>query len=286
MLYALNMIRNLTAIIDALGDRVHPIAVLLLRKQQLWRGWLPVTLGTHVILLFIVCGGEQLARTWPEAALFGEIYLHLLLWFPFMASTTATIHSYSVQKSDPLLLSTPLSDRSVWLGFYLTGLFQGFGAWCYVVLTYSYCYTLRWVSLEYVLLYPLLSLLTGYFVTALVMPIAAAARTGVHRCFVVPVCFLPLWSFLMLPMQPAPIRSRMLAPFFHAFPPSLFEPVCWVPVLILAIPAYLWAAWKLFHFNLSRRRPFFVKYCVSLFVYLMLTAALAGLWFGLCFLVY
>jgi len=74
------------------------------------------------------------------------------------------------------------------------------------------------------------------------------------------------------------------ASLFRVVPPSLFEPICWVPVLVLAVPAYLWAAWTLFHFNLPRRRPFVVKYGVSLLVYLVLTACLVGLWFTLRFL--
>ena len=183
-------------------------------------------------------------------------------------------------------LAAALSDRSVWFGFYLAGLFQGFNGWCYAVLTYSYCHALRWVSLEYVWLYPLLSLFAGSFVAALAASMSVAARTGAHRFFVFPVWLLPLWCSITLLLQPVPVRSRMLTPLFQVFPPSLFEPACWVPILVLAVPAYLWVAWKLFNFNLSRRRSFLVKYCVSLFVYATLTVGLIGLWFGLGFLVY
>ena len=278
------MIQRFIAGIDALGDRVHPIVVLMLRKQGFWKGMVPLTVGTHILLLFIVMGGEQLTRSFGQGVNY-EI-VGMLLWvfscFPCFASYGMVVNGYRfVQKSDPLLLSTPLSDRSVWLGFYLAGLYQGFGMWCYVVLIYSYCHALRWVPLEYVLLYPLLSLLAGYVVTALITSMYAAARTVAHHCFLFPIWFLPMWCFLVVFMQPSWIRSRILV---FLIPTPLFEPICWVPVLVLAVPAYLWAAWKLFHFNLPRRRPFVVKYGVSLLVYLTLTACFVGLWFGLRFL--
>ena len=277
------MIERLVANIDALGDRIHPIVVLMLRKQGFWKSWCPVVVGTHIALLVIVWFGEPLVHHFgPQICIFGEGYLRFLLILPTLMPFGSAVNGYPfIQKKDPLLLLTPLSDRSIWLGFYLDGLYHGLCAWCYVVLTYSYCYAMKWVPLEYVLFYPLFSLLAGCLYTTLGVSMNVAAKTVVHRFFIFPIWFFPLWCLMMLFVQPPQVQSRMLSLLFRVIPSSLLEPVCWIPVLAVATVAYLFAAWKLFHFNLVRRRPFIVKYFVSLFVYLTLTALLAAFWYGL-----
>lgn len=278
-----SMIQKLVASIDALGDKVHPIAVLMLRKQGFWKGWVPLVFGTHILLLVIVWFGDELVRNFgPFASEFGAMYLRFLPAFPLIAPFGTVVHGYHfVQKSDPLLLLTPLSDRSIWFGFLLTGLFHGFNTWCYVVLTLSYCYVMKWVPLEWVLLYPLLGLFAGCLFAVCCVSINVAAKTVVHRSFSFLICFLPMWCLIVLVIQPPQTRSHILAPLFRVVPASLFEPVCWVPVLVVAVPVTLLVAWKLFNFNLVRRRPFVLKYCVSLLAYLTLPALLAALWFGL-----
>jgi hypothetical protein len=273
------MIQRLLANIDALGDRIHPIIVLMLRKQRFWKSWCPVVVGTHLLLFVIVYFNEAFVRYFDHQISFvGMMYLKFFLIMPFIASTGFAVNGYYfVQKSDPLLLLIPISDRSIWFGFYLTGLYHGVSAWCYVVLMLSYCYVLKWVPLEWVLLYPLLSLFAGCLFNALVISMSVAAKTVVHRYFVFPIWFFPTWCLMMLCIEPPQIRSLILAPF----PSSLFEPACFLPVLAVAVPVYLLAAWKLFHFNLPRRRSFLVKYCVSLLVYLTLTALLGCFWYCL-----
>jgi len=279
------MLQRLAANIDALGDRIHPIVVLMLRKQRFWKGWGPLTVGTHLLLLVLVWFNEAFARYFgPQVSIFGSAYLNCFLIIPTFASFGVVNHGYRlVQKSDPLLLSTSLSDRSVWVGFYLTGLYHGLCAWCYAVLMLSYCYAMKWVTLEWVLLYPLLGLFAGCLLASLGLSISVAAKTIVHRIFLFPIWFLPIWCLLMLLMLPPQARSHTLALLFRTVPASLFEPVCWIPMLVVVVPAFLLVAWKLFNFNLVRRRPFIVKYCISLLVYLTLTALLVGLWFGLWF---
>ena len=279
------MIQHFIARIDALGDEFHPIVVLMMRRQKLWQGFLPLTLIVHVILFLVLWCGERVVRDFgPTVTLFASSQLAFTLLFPFILSFGGAVNGYyMVQKSDPLLMLTSLSDRSIWLGFYLTGLLNGLGAWCLSVLTLSYCYALHWVSLEWVWLYPLLSLFAGYFCAAIAVSMNVAAKTVIHRCFLFPIWFLPLWCAMMVLMQPRSGRTMVLAAFFRVVPASLFEPVCWVPVLVVAVPVYLLTAWKLFHFNLVRRRSFFVKYSVSLLVYLTLTALLVALWFALRF---
>jgi len=275
------MLQRLAANIDALGDRVHPIVVLMLRKQGLWKGWVPLTVGTHILLLVIVWFGEDLARNFGGSSEFGSIYLKFLLIVPLIAPFGATVNGYSiVQKSDPLLF-LPFSDRNIWFGFFLTGLFHGFCSWCFAVLMLSYCYAMKWVPLEWVLLYPLLGLFAGCLFAVCCVSINVAAKTVVHRSFSFLICFLPMWCLIVLVIQPPQTRSHILAPLFRVVPASLFEPVCWVPVLVVAVPVTLLVAWKLFNFNLVRRRPFVLKYCVSLLAYLTLPALLAALWFGL-----
>ena len=275
--------KKLLAHINALGDRVHPIVVLMLRKQKFWHGFLPLTVGTHIVLFLIMWCGNRLAYDFgPSINAFGSAYLSLALVFPFVFPFGMAVNGYHIiKKSDPLLLLIPLSDRSIWIGFYLAGLYQGVAIWCWAVLMLSYCYALQWVPLEWVLLYPLLSLLTGCLFGTLGMSMSVAAKTVVQRCFLFPIFFVPMWCIMMLLLQPPQVQSWMLRSLFHSVPSSLFEPICWIPMLVLAVPAYLWTAWKLFNFNLVRRRSFILKYCVSIFVYATLTALLVGLWFAL-----
>jgi len=126
------MFRRLIAHIDALGDRVHPIVVLMLRKQKFWLGFLPLTVGTHIALFLIVWCGQRLVHDFgPSINAFGSSYLSLALFFPFVFPFGMAVNGYhTIKKSDPLLLLIPLSDRSIWIGFYLAGLYQAlpFGA--------------------------------------------------------------------------------------------------------------------------------------------------------------
>ena len=277
------MLRRLLAHIDALGDRVHPIAVLMLRKQKFWQGPELLLVIVHLVLFLGVWCGNGLAHDFGPFINAFSLYLWFLPLFPFLFSFGIAVNGYHlVKKSDPLLLLIPLSDRSIWLGFFLTGLYQGLAAWCYVVLTYSYCYSLGWVSLEWVLLYPLLGLLAGYFVAALGISMSVAAKTVVHQCFLFPIFVVPMWcGMMMLSVLPAARSGMLTGGLFHSIPSSLFEPICWIPMLVIAVPAYLWTAWKLFNFNLVRRRSFILKYCVSILAYVTLTALLVGLWFAL-----
>jgi len=273
------MLRRLIAHIDALGDRVHPIVVLNSRGIVKPLVVFSPFFVFHIALgLCVGLGGEWVHA--PGTISAARIVLAILFFFLFLAPFCPFDRYQVWQRLDPLLLLIPCSDRSIWAAFYLIGLLEALRLWCCVMFMVSYCYALQWVTLEWVF-FPLFCLLAGCFFATLGLSLTVAARTGWQRGFLIPIWMLLFFSVLIGAFLRIMFPAQCWAFLFQVFPESLFEPICWVPVLVLAVPTYLGTAWKLFNFNLVRRRSFIIKYGVSILAYVTLTAFLVGLWFAL-----
>lgn len=275
------MLQRFITFIDRLGDRLNPITVFWLRKQKGWQGIAPLTVFAHLILLACLLFADLL--TGPFFEVLRQTYISCLLTFPPLMSFGAAMNGYPVlQKLDPLLFLTPLTERQVRIGFFLTGLVQGFWGWSLIVLIYSYLYALKIVSLEWVLLYPLLSLVVAWMFAAVGTSLSASVKTKWQMIAIFPLYFLPLWLGMMYFFSPSS-RLFVIESIIQLFPASIFSSEILLSVFGIALPSYLFVAYRLFDYNLDKSRSFFRKLLVSLGVYFGVMLLLAGIWFALWF---
>ena len=295
------MLRRLLAHIDALGDRVHPIVVLQLRRHfrrtGKGLGYLVWTIilalaAIGVILyddvIFAQPGLNEYRRGLYGNTLFvrpaGMMFIFLGaagaisgfaggLWQPY----------WLLKKHDPLMVLTPMSERQFYVGFYqvsIGGLFSFIAS----LLPYlTFAYLLRLIPLSWVIVYPFVFAAACWMLGNICYSIALTSRTLFQRIILL-VLFMMLFYFfgftvIMLAMPLAPIPTSIL--YVTEIGSELLRFELWFPVFCVAVALYSFAAWRLIDYNLDRRRSFWRKLFRSLSVYAAISVFLVGLWFAL-----
>ena len=304
------MLRRLIARIDALGDRVHPVVVLQLRRyfRNVARGYnflawtillAAAAIGVIVYedVIFAVPKLDAYRRglydNTPFMWMVGP-FIGFQLFFgvaPALCFRCWVLY-WRMKWADPLMVTTSMSERKFYAGYYYqVSSWEIFSGLVYFLPYLTFAYLLRLIPLSWVLFYPFIFVAVGWTLGNICYPIALASRTLFQRIVlsVLAVLFFALVFVVGFGVTMTMITAPLGIPFRGALPfvttigMELRRFELWFPVFLVAVPAYSCTAWRLIDYNLDRRRSFWRKLFRSLGVYALLTALLIGLWFALRF---